>query len=241
MTRATTARAKLNLELRVLGLLPDGRHQVETVLQAISLGDLVEVEPAPESSIEVFGLPAPAGSENLAVRAAETLGRPARLRLWKRVPSGAGLGGGSADAAAVLRLLGTPAEAAAAAPTLGADVPFLLRGGSALATGAGEALLPLPDLDSWFAIAWPGYGVSTAAVYAAWDAVGGDGLNQLTRAAFAVEPRLAEFAQSLGDAWRMTGSGSAFFCECASREEAEAAIEGFGCWTAVASAVPAFG
>ena len=241
MTRATTALVKLNLELRVLRLLPDGRHEIETVMQAISLGDLVEVEPAPESSIEVFGLPAPAGPENLAVRAAEALGRPARMRLWKRVPSGSGLGGGSADAAAVLRLLGTPAEALESAPKLGADVPFLLRGGTALATGAGETLLPLPDREGWFAIAWPGYEVSTASVYAAWDAVGGDGLNHLTRAAFAVEPRLAEFAQRLGDSWRMTGSGSAFFCECVSRKEAEAAIAGLDCWTAVASAVPAFG
>lgn len=234
------ARAKLNLELRVLGLLPDGRHRIETVLQAISLGDLIEVEPAATSSIEVFGLPAPAGPENLAVRAAEALGSPARIRLWKRVPAGAGLGGGSADAAAVLRLLGSAAEAAAIGPKLGADVPFLLRGGTALATGAGEALDPLPDREGWFAIAWPGYEVSTAAVYRSWDVTGGGGLNQLTSAAFATEPRLAEFAARLGGGWRMTGSGSAFFCECATREEAERVIAGLDCWTAVASAVPAF-
>jgi len=241
VTRAVTAWAKLNLELRVLGLLPDGRHRVETVMQAITLGDLVEVEPADESSLAIIGMAAPAGPDNLALRAVEALGARARVRLWKRVPAGAGLGGGSADAAAVLRLLGTPDAAAAAAPSLGADVTFLLRGGTALATGAGEDLQPLPEREGWFAVAWPGYGVSTAAVYAAWDRVGGDGPNHLARAACEVEPRLADFARRLGEDWRMTGSGSAFFSEHPSREEAGAAIRGLDCWTAVAAALPAFG
>lgn len=238
---AAPARAKLNLELRVLGLLPDGRHRVESVMQAISLGDLVEVERTAESSLEVFGLSAPRGPENLAARAAAALGVSARIRLWKRIPSGAGLGGGSADAATVLRLLGTPAAAAAVAPALGSDVPFLLRGGTALASGAGEAIASLPDREGWFAIAWPGYELSTASVYAAWDRVGGDGLNHLTRAAFTVEPRLEDFARRLGDGWRMTGSGSAFFLECLSRDDATAATAGLDCWTATASAVAAGG
>ena len=234
------ARSKLNLELRVLGTLPDGRHRVETVMQSISLGDLVEVEPAPQTSLEVLGLPAPPGDDNLALRAAAALGVTARIRLWKRVPAGAGLGGGSADAAAVLRILGAPPAAADAAPGLGSDVPFLLVGGTALATGGGETLQRLPDRPGWYAIAWPGYGVPTAAVYAAWDEVGGDGMNHLTRAALKVEPRLAEFAATLGGAWRMTGSGSAFFRECSTRAEAEGATAELRCWTAVASAIPAF-
>ena len=240
MTRVLVARSKLNLELRVLGTLPDGRHRVETVLQSISLGDLVEVEPAPQTSLEVLGLPAPSGEDNLALRALAALGTSARIRLWKRVPAGAGLGGGSADAAAVLRILAAPPVAAALAPGLGADVPFLLGGGTALATGAGEALQRLPDRAAWYAIAWPGYGVPTAAVYAAWDEVGGDGTNHLTRAAFKVEPRLAEFAARLGNLWRMTGSGSAFFRECTTRAEAESATAELNCWTAVATAIPAF-
>ena len=120
------------------------------------------------------------------------------------------------------------------AARLGADVPFFLRGGRALATGRGEKLRWLPVEPAWYAIVWPGFGVSTAAVYGAWDAVGGDGPNELFRAACSVEPRLAGFAEGLGGGWRMTGSGSAFFRETATEAEARTAVDGRAGWTAVA-------
>jgi 4-diphosphocytidyl-2-C-methyl-D-erythritol kinase len=116
---------------------------------------------------------------------------------------------------------------------VGADVPFFLQGGAAVAGGKGERLRPVPAVDGWFAVAWPGFEVSTQAVYRCWDQVGGEGENQLQRAALAVEPRLAEFAAGL-PGWLMTGSGAAFFKPCQTRAEAEAAVAQLSCWTAVA-------
>lgn len=233
------APAKLNLELSVRGLRPDGSHEIDSVMQAISLADRIEIEDAAAPSITVSGQPAPNGPDNLALRAAAAIGRSVSIRLDKRIPAGAGLGGGSSDAAAVLRTLasGHP-DLMAIAATLGADVPFLIRGGRARATGRGEVLAALPHREAWFALAWPGFPVSTAAVYAAWDRVGGDGRNQLFRAACAVEPRLGEFSASLGSGWVMTGSGSAFFKEFAGRAQAETATRPLDCWTGVACALP---
>src|SRR5205807_10591942 len=95
-----------------------------------------------------------------------------------------------------------------------------------------------PDQDGWYAIAWPGFEVSTGAVYRKWDELGGDGRNHLFRAALAVEPRLAGFAAALGPGWAMTGSGSAFFKEEPTRAAAEGAAAGLACWTAVTRAEP---
>jgi 4-diphosphocytidyl-2-C-methyl-D-erythritol kinase len=161
------------------------------------------------------------------------------------VPAGAGLGGGSSDAATALRLLaalhGLPeADLQAAAAAVGADVPFLLCGGAARATGRGELLEPHPVAQpGWYAIAWPGFALTTAEVYRGWDQVGGGGLNHLARGALVVEPRLAEFASALGESWRMTGSGSAYFAEAGSREEAEAkrTTAPQGCWSVVSRAL----
>lgn len=237
------AHAKLNLHLAVLGVRPDGYHEVRTRLQAISLHDLVLAERASVASLE-------GGHEDdlvlRAQRALETAaGRPlpARFRLVKRVPAGAGMGGGSSDAAAALRALrrlyGLDSDLGPIAAGLGADVAFFLAGGAALACGRGERLVPQATAGGWFALAWPGFPVSTAAVYARWDLVGGEGENELARAALAVEPRLAEFAAMLGEGWRMTGSGSAFFLACATRDEARRAVAGLrDCWTAVARPVP---
>jgi len=247
---ALPARAKLNLSLAVTGIRPDGFHEIDTVLQAIDLHDLLESEPAPATSLEVDG-DAPEGPENLVLKALTELERqlgrelPTRFRLHKRVPAGAGLGGGSSDAATALRLAAAvhklpEADLAAAAAAVGADVPFLLCGGAARATGRGELLQPHPVAQPcWYAIAWPGFALTTAEVYRRWDQVGGGGLNHLARGALAVEPRLAEFAQALGQSWRMTGSGSAFFAEARSRLEAEAkrGTAPHGCWSVVARAV----
>lgn len=242
---ALPAHAKLNLDLAVLGVRPDGYHELRTRFQAISLHDLLLVEPAAVTSL-AGGLP-----DDLVLRAQRALeeaaGRslPARFRLVKRIPAGAGLAGGSSDAAAALRALarlhGLDLDLAPLAAELGADVPFLLRGGASVASGRGEVLSPVRPATGWYAIAWPGFAVSTAAVFRRWDEVGGEGANALTRAAFDVEPKLAEFASMLGEGWRMTGSGSAFFRPAATRGAAEAAVAPLGCWTAVARPVAAWG
>lgn len=240
------AYAKLNLVLFVKGLLPDGRHDLETVFQAVSLHDLLEVAVSAETELSVEG-EAPAGGENLVLRAAalleEASGRrlPARFRLLKRIPVGAGLGGGSSDAAAALRglarLHSLELDLFPVAAELGADVPFFMRGGRAAATGAGGELTGLPDQGGWYALAWPGFSLSTAEVYRRWDEVGGGGRNHLQAAAESVEPRLSEFAARLGEGWVMTGSGSAFFRECRDAAEAEAATAGLECWSSAAWAV----
>lgn len=200
------------------------------------------LELGPGSGLQVEGdFQAPAGADNLALRAAAELGREVAIRLVKRIPPGSGMGGGSSDAAAILRHFGA---GALLARKLGADVEFFLRGGRQVVRGTGDRLEPQADVAAWYAIAWPGFALSTAAVYAKWDQVGGDGRNQLFAAACAVEPRLREFAGRLGTGWTMTGSGSAFFYEAASEPEArraEAGLAALGCWSAVASSLPAFG
>jgi 4-diphosphocytidyl-2-C-methyl-D-erythritol kinase len=244
---ALNAHAKLNLALSVHGRLPDGRHSVSTVLQAISLHDLLTARRAETSSLVVEG-DAPGGNENLVLGAQAALERaagrplPAAFRLQKRIPPGAGLAGGSSDAAAALRALARLYELKLdlhpIAAEVGADVPFFLRGGSAEASGVGTDLRPCPPAEGWFAIAWPGFSVDTGRVYEAWDGTGGAGPNQLQTAAFQVEPRLQEFVAGLGTAWQMTGSGSAFFKATTTRAEAERAVARLACWTAVARPVP---
>jgi 4-diphosphocytidyl-2-C-methyl-D-erythritol kinase len=236
---AVPAHAMLNLDLKVHGLLPDGRHEIESAMQAISLHDLLVVEPASTASLE-----GGYGDDDLVTRARRALeaaaGRslPARMRLVKRIPAGAGLSGGSSDAAATLRALsrlhGLDLDLAPVAAGLGADVPFFLRGGAATARGAGEVLSPRPPIEGWAAIAWTGLAVSTADVYRMWDAVGGDGGNHLQRPAHAVEPRLADFAGRLGGGWRMTGSGSAHFRLAETRAESASYVAALDCLTAVA-------
>lgn len=238
---AFCAYAKLNLTLQVLGSDAEGYHQIRTRFQAISLHDLLLVSPAGSTSL-TGGYP-----DDLVLRAARLLeqaaGRPlaASFQLIKRVPAGAGLGGGSSDAAAALRALARiyrldfdlrPVAAAA-----GADVPFFLAGGAMEGTGRGERLRPVEQAHGWFALAWPGFGLSTAAVYRAWDRIGGEGQNELARAALEVEPKLAAFARQLGPGWRMTGSGTAFYRLTRTRQEAEAAVARLGCWKSVARPV----
>ena len=247
---ALPAHAKLNLELTVTGRLEGGEHSIDTIFQAISLHDVLELEVADETSLEVIAGDAPSGPENLVLRAAAELERaagrslPARFRLLKRIPTGAGLGGGSSDAATALRglerLYGLKVDLGPVAARLGADVAFFLKGGAARGQGRGELLTSLPTSRGAYALAWPGFAVSTAAVYRAWDEVGGEGRNQLARAAFKVEPRLVEFAARLGERWQLTGSGGAFFRACISQPEAAAAIAPLDCWTSVAAPVAAW-
>jgi 4-diphosphocytidyl-2-C-methyl-D-erythritol kinase len=214
-----TAPAKLTLSLRVTGVRADGYHLVDAVMVALDLADTLTFGPGDDLTVEEAGtgLPVPATDDNLVRRALVAVGRSASVHLVKRIPAGGGLGGGSADAAAVLRWAGRADDVDLAA-ALGADVPFCLRGGRARVTGIGEVLEPLPHEDATFTLVVPPFGCSTPAVYAAWDRLGGptaDGPNDLERAALVVEPRLAEWRDTLAEATGETpvlaGSGSTWF------------------------------
>ncbi len=176
------APAKINLGLRILGRRPDGYHELRTVLQTISLADRVEVscEPAAATRIELrCNRSDLQNDDNLAARAArallERLGLTARvgIRLQKNIPAGAGLGGGSSDAAAVLMALGgqlpTPPDDTTlyeTASELGSDVPFFLVGGTALGIGRGEEIYPLEDQPAHpLVVAAPGIAISTRWAY----------------------------------------------------------------------------
>ena len=166
MTLEVLAPAKLNLTLEVLGHRNDGYHEIVSIMQAIDIEDLVTVALAPAITLEVsgresIGVPLD-GPGNLAYKAAvalqETAGRSdlgARIQLDKGIPAGLGFGGGSSDAAAVLRALnqlwGLDYEVSSLesiAAGLGSDVPFFVNGGTALVTGRGERVEQLPDHES---------------------------------------------------------------------------------------------
>jgi 4-diphosphocytidyl-2-C-methyl-D-erythritol kinase len=215
------ARAKLTLRLRVVGTRPDGYHLLDAEMVTVDLADTLEL--AEGEGLEVTG-PAAAGvpvtDDNLVRRALEAVDRRARVRLTKRIPAGAGLGGGSADAAAVLRWAGQRDLALAA--SLGADVPFCLVGGRARVSGVGEVVEPLPfDVFAGraYTLLVPPFGVSTAEVYRVYDRVGSAsaGRNDLEAAALTVEPRLARWRDRLGEATGcqpvLAGSGSTWFVE----------------------------
>jgi 4-diphosphocytidyl-2-C-methyl-D-erythritol kinase len=175
------ALAKINLDLRVLEKRADGYHELRTIFQTISLADLVEIAftPARQTAIELDD--ALAIADNLVVRAAklvlEALGATGRveMRLDKRIPMGAGLGGGSSDAAAVLLALPVLAGGALDLPALaalgrelGSDVPFFLLGGRAVGIGRGTELFPLPDRPAARGlVVAPHVHVSTAEAYRA--------------------------------------------------------------------------
>ena len=183
------APAKVNLFLRVLGRRGDGYHDLETVFHTLGLFDELTFQAAPDLTLSAAGIPSPAGDDNLCLRAARLLQgrthgrRPgARIRLVKHIPTGAGLGGGSADAAACLvglnRLwalrLGRPALARLAAE-LGSDVPFFLVGGAAVGKGRGERLTAIRTrLTAWAVILKPAFGIPTGEAFAALDSIPAD-------------------------------------------------------------------
>jgi len=247
VTIALPARAKLNLDLEVVKSRDDGYHDIRTTMQAIELHDLIEITPANETSLTTSGMDVVNNADNSVLRAHRAVEQatqrnlPTRFHLHKRIPPGSGLGGASSDAATTLHGLvatyGLDIDLAAIAQALGADVPFFLHGGKARAEGKGERLTPLPTEPAWFAIAWPGIELSTAEVYRAWDEVHGAAPNQLRHAAEHVEPRMHEFAVRLGPHWQMTGSGSAFFARCDTRQRAHDLTAELDDWTAVTYAV----
>lgn len=162
------AHAKLNLTLEVLGKRHDGYHNLVSVLQTIDLHDEIELESSDGISLKC-DVPELAGGDNLVVKSAQALRDVAgtsdgvHITLRKRIPAAGGLGGGSADAAAVLEGLnrlwkaGLDArELSSLALTIGSDVPYLLRGGTALVQGRGEDVTPLPRADlEWFVLLSP--------------------------------------------------------------------------------------
>lgn len=218
-TRASPSRclapAKLTLSLRVSGVRADGFHLIDAEMVSLDLADELEFEDGDGLAV-VGDDTVPATDDNLVCRALQAAGRRAQVTLRKRIPMGGGLGGGSADAAAVLRWAGVTDPTIAA--SLGADVAFCLLGGRARVGGIGEVVEPLPFVDRDFTLVTPPFGVSTAAVYRAWDHLGGpraDGPNDLEPAALVVEPRLRHWRDRLGDVTGTTpvlaGSGSTWF------------------------------
>jgi len=180
------AHAKINLGLKVVGRRPDGFHEIRTIMQTVDLADVVYLYPAVENSFSCTDPTLPAGKDNLASRAAVVFDRwrclnwpdPAealafRIHLEKHIPVGAGLGGGSADAAAVLRSLnrvygegfdGLALQKMAA--QLGSDVPFLIWGGTALVRGRGEVVEPFEWVGEFhYVLVYPAVQVSTAWAY----------------------------------------------------------------------------
>ncbi len=175
------AHAKVNLYLDVIGKRPDGYHEIETIFHSIGLHDDIYLRRRTDRRITVHCKHphVPSDPRNLAYQAAKLLldDNPklngADIRIQKRIPVAAGLGGGSADAAAVLCGMNvlfdldlTQTDLMKFGGRLGADVPFCILGGAALGRGIGEILTPLPPLDeAWILLANPGFAVSTAWVY----------------------------------------------------------------------------
>ena len=210
--------AKLTVSLRVVGVRDDGYHLLDAEMVSLDLADSLTFSAG--DGLEVVGAPpgVPAGGDNLVCRALVTLGRQAHVRLVKRIPSGAGLGGGSSNAAAVLRWAGV--DDVGVASKLGADVPFCVHGGRAQVGGTGDVLTPLPFSPRTYTLLTPPFGCSTPAVYRMWDHLGGPtggGPNDLEPAALRVEPRLVEWRDRLAGATGQTpvlaGSGSTWFVE----------------------------
>jgi 4-diphosphocytidyl-2-C-methyl-D-erythritol kinase len=246
------APAKLNLALHVRGKLPDGRHAIETIFAFCVDGDRLSAEPAEDLSLQASGpfaaeLPSP--TENLVLKAASALReaagveRGAAIQLDKRLPVASGIGGGSADAAAALRLLTSlwqidPKHAEAVAPVLGSDVPACLLSLPAKGVGAGDITTPisLPEVSGKpVLLINPRVALSTTEVFSRWN--GEDhgslddwrfGSNDLEASAIALVPQietvLALLAVQPGAEFvRMSGSGATCFATFESEEACEAA------------------
>ena len=180
--KTLTAPAKVNLALDILDTRPDGYHDMKMVMQTISLCDTVSVEEtAAGFELRTDGDFIPAGKKTLEQRAAEAFFEAAglpmpglRVTLEKVTPAYAGLGGGSADVAALLRILRdtyapelSTEELERIGFTVGSDMPFCVRGGTALAEGRGEVLTDLPPLpDCWFVLCKPDFGIPTPSLFA---------------------------------------------------------------------------
>jgi 4-diphosphocytidyl-2-C-methyl-D-erythritol kinase len=246
------APAKLNLFLHVIGRRADGYHDLQTVFQLIDLADDIHIQVRADGLIErpagPEGVPA---EDDLVVRAARALQAATQTRLGaslsvtKRIPMGAGLGGGSSDAATVLVALNrlwdcglSPQDLASIGVKLGADVPVFVGGHSAWGEGRGERLTPLELPETWFVLVHPRVHVPTAVVFQASELTRNS--PPITIAGFlqsggrndfepVVRGRYPEVARALD--WlghfapaRLTGTGSCVFAPCASQIEAQAIV-----------------
>lgn len=177
------APAKINLSLKILGRRPDGFHGIETLMSTIRLADVLEYHPAEGSLSLTCSDPfLPVDGQNLVLRAAEGFSTATglcpggRIHLDKHIPSGAGLGGGSSDAAATLKMLDRHFQTELGvekleelAAGLGSDIPFFIRGGTAWCRGRGEIIEPAASLPSLpIALFKPPFGIDTAQAYALW-------------------------------------------------------------------------
>ena len=221
------APAKINLSLHVTGRRDDGYHLLDSLVVFADIGDRLWLSNADEMSLSVVGAFAegvPEDGRNLVWQAAERAGRVLSIRLEKNLPHGAGIGGGSSDAAAVLRWAGAGEHAL----SLGADVPVCLSQAPQRMRGIGEQLGPVPVPECHLVLVNPGVHVPTPAVFRALerrdnagmtpmadDFVGwlGDQRNDLQKAAISVAPVIAEALAALDDALvaRMSGSGATCF------------------------------
>ena len=264
--------AKVNLTLAVFPRSADGFHPLRGIFQSVSLADDVDIEPATQDSVTVVGGDAPQDESNLAWKAVDAVRRSARvpspvaLTIHKRIPSGAGLGGGSADAAAAVGLmaerLGLDDEVSEEiAESLGADVPFSFVGGTKLVEGHGQRLGPFEALkDFALGVVVPPFTLSTLAVFREWDRLecptgevlddrclppslrGGMPIrNDLFPAAVSLDSRVGEWRDEVADKWgmgvAMTGSGSALFAFFSTIDEARSAIDSIDVPTRAAEAV----
>ncbi|MFC7301397.1 4-(cytidine 5'-diphospho)-2-C-methyl-D-erythritol kinase [Cognatiluteimonas weifangensis] len=248
------APAKLNLFLRIPGRRADGYHRLQTVFRLLDWGDSVHLRPRRDARIVRHGASVPGveAADDLLVRAAQLLaveasiGKGVDIRVEKRIPAGAGFGGGSSDAATVLvaldQLWGTHLgldRLAALGLRLGADVPVFVRGANAWAEGVGELLTPLDLPPAWYVLADPGVHVATAALFQApeltrdaplatiADFVSGAPLGNafepvLRRREPAVEAAFAALAR-IGRP-QLTGSGSGCFVGFGDRASAQAGL-----------------
>jgi 4-diphosphocytidyl-2-C-methyl-D-erythritol kinase len=257
MNLRAQAPAKINRELRVGGRRPDGYHAIFSRLASIDLADTIEVTAAEDLRLSLEGAEIPADESNLAVQAARLLAAHlsipprAHIHLQKKIPAGAGLGGGSADAAVTLLLLerlwnaSVPTEQLVElAGRLGSDVPFFLMGGEADVAGRGERVTPREDAPSenlWLLV--PPFSLSTADAYAAYDRMFGPagralperleieisrhffGPNDLALAVLDTHAEMSGYFRSAaltGFDYAMTGSGSAIVLRDLSPQAADA-------------------
>ena len=219
-SHAVTVRApaKLTRSLRITGVRADGYHLVDAEMVSLEWGDTLTIDPTGDGlTVDgPFADGVPLDDRNLVARALRLVDRRAGVHLHKMIPHGGGLGGGSSDAAAVLRWAGfSDVESAAA---LGADVAFCLVGGRARVSGVGQVVDPLPFEPLDVTLVIPPLTVGTPAAYRAWDDLGGprsDGANDLEDAAIAVEPGLAAWRDRIAEATgvrpTLAGSGATWF------------------------------
>ncbi len=266
------AYAKVNLALAVYPRSADGYHPLRGIFQSVSLADDVRIEPASVDTITVEGGEAPEDETNLGWRALDAVRRntrvaaPVALTIRKRIPSGAGLGGGSADAAAALGLMADrfrldDEATTGIAESLGADVPFSLVGGTKLVEGRGQRLQHFRTLEDFaLGIIVPPFALSTPEVFGEWDRLDGPQAdvmddrhlppslrgdvpirNDLFPAAVSLDPRIGEWRDEISAIWgtevAMTGSGSALFAFFSTIDEAESAVADIVIPTRAAEAV----